>query len=277
MMSAMSASMISSIVWMMNLIAKSKKGLLKLGSFKYSPYLCSRIINHVMNGSNSERLSQEGECHQDCESGILERASAFAQRVLEEIKALAGTTACKSVQLVRLRKWAEENGCWFNDCSQFGDFFDRGSENEVYLSPDQKSIIKLNDFRYSDDNLTSFFERIKAHNNYFPDCKYVMIGFAENRDGHVCAVLVQPFIADARLATKEEVHDEFIHLGFHPEDNGEYYTNGRHDIFDAVDGNVLVDDEGYLFFIDTIIYESGTGGVETYNSLSPRAQSSRSK
>ena len=41
-MSAMSASMISSIVWMMNLIAKSKKGLLKFGSFKYSPYLCSR-------------------------------------------------------------------------------------------------------------------------------------------------------------------------------------------------------------------------------------------
>ena len=40
-MSAMSASMISSIVWMMNLIAKSKKGLLKFGSFKYSPYLCS--------------------------------------------------------------------------------------------------------------------------------------------------------------------------------------------------------------------------------------------
>ena len=42
---------------------------------------------------------------------------------------------------------------------------------------------------------------------------------------------------------------------------------------DAVDGNVLVDDEGHLFFIDTIIYESGTGGVETYNSLSPRASS----
>ena len=31
-----------------------------------------------------------------------------------------------------------------------------------------------------------------------------MIGFAENHDGNVCAVLVQPYIADARLATKEE-------------------------------------------------------------------------
>ena len=39
-----------------------------------------------------------------------------------------------------------------------------------------------------------------------------MIGFAENRDGKVCAVLAQPFIADARLATKEEIHDEFLRL-----------------------------------------------------------------
>ena len=218
-----------------------------------------------MNGDHTERLSQESECRNEAESGLLESASTFAQRVLEEIEALAGTTTCKSVQLIRLKKWAQEQGCWFCDRSQFGDFFDRGSENEVYLSPDQKEIIKLNDFRYSDDNLSSFFERIKAHNIYFDACPYCMIGFAENRDGKVCAVLVQPFISEARLATKEEIHDEFIRLGFHPEYNGEYYTNGQHDIFDAVDGNVLVDDEGHLFFRDTIIYESGTGGVETYD------------
>ena len=223
-----------------------------------------------MNGDNSERIPQESECHQKGESGILERASAFALRVLEEIEALAGTTSCKSVQLVKLKKWAQENGYWFSDRSQFGDFCDRGSENETYLSIDNKEIIKLNDFRYSDDNLTSFFERIKAHNKYFPDCQYKMIGFAENQDGKICAVLVQPFIADARLATKEEINAEFIRLGFHPEDNGDYYTNGLHDIFDAVDGNVLVDDEGNMFFIDTIIYSSGTGGVDKYNSLSPR-------
>ena len=225
-----------------------------------------------MNGDYSERLSQESECHQDGESCVLESASAFAQRVLEEIEALAGTTACKSVQLVRLKQWAQEQGCWYSNLSLFGDFFDRGSENEVYLSPDQKEIIKLNDFRYSDDNLTSFFERIKAHNKYFPDCAYRMTGFAENRDSMVCAVLIQPFIADARLATKEEIRDEFIRLGFHAEDNGDYYTNGLHDIFDAVDGNVLIDDEKNMFFIDTIIYESGTGGIDIYNSLSPRAK-----
>ena len=135
--------------------------------------------------------------------------------------------------------------------------------------------MKLNDFRYSDDNLISFFERIKAHNKYFDACPYRMIGMAENRDGSICAVLVQPYIADARLATKEEIHEEFLRLGFRAEDGGAYYTNGQHDIFDAVDGNVLVDDEGHYFFIDTIIYSSGTGGVDKYNSLSPRANSSK--
>ena len=49
-----------------------------------------------MNGDNSERLPQEGECRNEEEYGILERASAFSQRVLEEIETLAGTTAWMS-------------------------------------------------------------------------------------------------------------------------------------------------------------------------------------
>jgi len=48
------------------------------------------------------------------------------------------------------------------------------------------------------------------------------------------------------------------------------YTNGQHDIFDAVDGNVLVGDDGLIYFIDTIIYPSDTGGYDSYRSLSPR-------
>ena len=222
-----------------------------------------------MNGDNSERIPQEGECREKGVSSVLDEASAFARGVLEEIEALAGTTACKSIQLVRLKKWALEQGCWFEDYSQFGEFFDRGSENEAYLSPNGMEIIKLNDFRYSDDNLTPFFERMKAHNLYFSDCPYLMIGFSENQDGKICAVLVQKFIHAIRLATKQEIYDEFLRMGFHPEDNGSYFTNGQHDIFDAVDGNVLMGDDGHLYFIDTIIFPSNTGGFDTYRSLSP--------
>ena len=53
----------------------------------------------------------------------------------------------------------------------------------------------------------------------------------------------------------------------------------QHDIFDAVDGNVLTDDDGNMFFIDTIIYPSDADGYNIYRSLSPRCskQISRDK
>ena len=46
-----------------------------------------------MNGDSIERLPQEGECRNEEECGILDAASKAAHRVLEEIEALAGTTA----------------------------------------------------------------------------------------------------------------------------------------------------------------------------------------
>ena len=70
-----------------------------------------------MDGNNIERIPQEGECRKNGECCILESASETAQRILEEIEALAGTTACKSVQLVRLRQWAQEQGYGFADRS----------------------------------------------------------------------------------------------------------------------------------------------------------------
>ena len=57
-----------------------------------------------MNGDSSERLSQESECREAGQYGILDEASAVALGVLKEIEALAGTTTCKSVQLVKLKK-----------------------------------------------------------------------------------------------------------------------------------------------------------------------------
>lgn len=151
-----------------------------------------------MNGDTTKRISQEGECRENGSDSLLESASETARRVLEEIEALAGTTACKTVQLTRLKKWAQAIGS----------------------TTAASSVISLT--------------------------------------------------VNASLATREEIHDEFVRLGFHAEDNGEYYTNGQHDIFDAVDGNVLVGGDGHLYFIDTIIYPSDTGGYDLYKSLSPR-------
>ncbi len=191
--------------------------------------------------------------------------------MLKSVQAIAGTTACKGVQIARLADWAKANQLWLNT-DKLGSYEDRGSENEVYLSPKENIVYKLNDFRYSDDNLSPFFERIKAHNEYFPDCAYTMIGMAENRDGKVCAVLSQPYIITAREATEEEISKELQRLGFQPLMDNEYYSNGIHDIFDASPNNVLVGIDGNLYFIDTIIYKSEEGNLSTYHSQSPKYQ-----
>ena len=151
-----------------------------------------------------------------------------------------------------------------------GDFVDRGSENEVYSAYDADIVYKLNDFRYADDNLNSFFERLQVHNRYFPECKYDLIGFGRNREGKVCAILVQPFIHAEREATEEEITDALALSGFQPQFGGECFTNGEYDIFDALPNNVLYGTDGHLYFIDTIIYKTQSGSFKTYRMLSPR-------
>lgn len=201
---------------------------------------------------------------------VLAEASDVSYRMFETIQAVAGTTACKGVQINALRKYAIENHCWVADISALGEFVDRGSENEVYLAFDLKTVYKLNDFRYADDNLNSFFERIQAHNHYFPESKYDLIGFALNQSGKVCAILVQPFIHAEREATEQEIADALSLGGFQPQLEGEYFTNGEYDIFDALPNNVLYGTDGHLYFIDTIIYTAQSQGLQTYRSLSPR-------
>lgn len=201
---------------------------------------------------------------------VLAEASDVSYRTFESIQAVAGTTACKGVQINALRKYAIENQCWVADISALGEFVDRGSENEVYSAYDADIVYKLNDFRYADDNLNSFFERIQAHNHYFPESKYDLIGFALNQSGKVCAILVQPFIHAEREATEQEIADALSLGGFQPQLEGEYFTNGEYDIFDALPNNVLYGTDGHLYFIDTIIYTAQSQGLQTYRSLSPR-------
>ena len=223
-----------------------------------------------MNNDDTQRIPPQGDNGKDEVGSLLAAASDFARGVLESVQALAGTTSCKGVQIARLKDWAIAHHCWVEDVDTLGTFSDRGSENEVYASYDSTLVYKLNDFRYSDDNLTPFFERMKVHNSLFPDCAYTLLGFAENRDGQVCALLSQPFIVSEREATQQDIDDELERIGFHKE--MDYFTNGDYDIFDAVPNNVLMGSDGHLYFIDTIIFASGTGGQDTYQSYSPRAK-----
>ena len=54
-------------------------------------------------------------------------------------------------------------------------------------------VVKLNNFEYAGDDLENFFIRIAAHNKFFGNVPYEMIGFAYNSRHEFCAVLVHRF------------------------------------------------------------------------------------
>ena len=134
-----------------------------------------------MNGNTTDRLSQKDNCRKEKIGSLLENAAEIARRVLSSIQALAGTTACKGVQIARLKEWALNNAIWIDDISQLGTFSDRGSENEVYINNETQIVYKLNDFRYSDDNLMPFFERIRIHNCLIAPSPLIMLQSSNNQ------------------------------------------------------------------------------------------------
>lgn len=205
---------------------------------------------------------------------LLEEAAAEARRISLAIQKIAGTTSCKGVQIHGLKQWAFENRVWITDITELGEFSDRGSENEVYMDYANQVVNKLNDFRYADDNLEPFFQRINIHNRLFPDCAYTFKGFAANKEGKICAVLEQPFVRADREASIEEIAGALSLMGFIPMFDGEYFTNGDIDIFDALPNNVLHGIDGNLFFIDTICLPSNDNYLDIYKSLSPNWKNS---
>ena len=213
----------------------------------------------ISSGINSEKEGFDN---------LLEEAANEARRISRAIQEVAGTAACKGVQIHGIKKWALEKGFLISSYNILGEFSDRGSENEVYMDAVNQIVYKLNDFRYADDNLESFFQRIKIHNNLFADCAYTLHGFTENQEGKVCAVISQPFIRADREASIEEIAGALALMGFMPLQDGEYFTNGEVDIFDALPNNVLHGIDGNLYFIDTICLPSNDNFFDSYKSLS---------
>lgn len=104
--------------------------------------------------NGNDRLPSQGNRNAKGFDCVLEAASAEAGRTFEAVQAVAGTTYCKGVQIRGLEQYAKRKGLWEEDVSALGVFADRGSENEVYMNYEEQIVYKLNDSRYSDDNLT---------------------------------------------------------------------------------------------------------------------------
>ena len=146
-------------------------------------------------------------------NSLLEQAACIVRRSKETAGTLEPTESYKRGQIEELISFADSNGLWidFNNLSVI--YLDKGGENEVFYDG-AATVYKLNNFEYAGDNLENFFIRITAHNKFFSNVPYQMIGFAYNSLHEFCAVLIQPHIKAEREATEDEITDYMKALGF---------------------------------------------------------------
>lgn len=146
-------------------------------------------------------------------NSILEQAACIVRRSKEAAGTLETTESYKRKQIKELIKFTNLNSLWV-DLSDFDvTYMDKGGENEVFHDGNI-SVIKLNNFEYAGEDLENFFIRIFAHNKFFSNVPYHMIGFTYNSQHEFCAVLIQPYIKAEREATEDEIAEYMEALGF---------------------------------------------------------------
>ena len=165
-------------------------------------------------------------------NSLLEQATCIARRSKEAAGETESTKGYKRRQTEELIKFANDNGLWIDLSHLNITYMDRGGENEVFHDGNV-SVVKLNNFEYAGDDLENFFIRIAAHNKFFGNVPYQMIGFAYNSQQEFCAVLVQPYILAEREATEDEIAAYMQALGFEMDYYDEYH-NSDYEVFDLL-------------------------------------------
>ena len=184
-------------------------------------------------------------------NNLLEQATRITGRSKEATGEVEPTEGYKGRQIKELIVFANANNLWIDLSHLNITYMDKGGENEVFHDG-KSSVIKLNNFEYAGDDLENFFIRINAHNKFFSNVPYQMIGFSYNSRQEFSAVLTQPYILAEREATEDEIVEYMEALGFEMDYIDEFH-NDQYEVFDAVPNNVLYGIDKDLYFIDTQI------------------------
>jgi hypothetical protein len=163
-----------------------------------------------------------------------------------------GKSVIKERQAVVLESFCNEIGLWVTETPGEDRYLTRGGEARVYLHPDNKNVIKLNDAVYYATWL-EFFNSILLHNIIFSNTAYSLLGFVKENET-LYAVLRQPFISADEQVELDEIKKLLTFNGFENNKRNDYIHKELGLILeDMHDENVLVNSET-LFFIDTVFY-----------------------
>lgn len=129
-------------------------------------------------------------------------------------------------------------------------------ESTVYINEESGKVFKVKD-PYSKSAMKggvqpedAVFEHL-VHNILFPETRYTLEGISDDA-GDVRLVLSQGYVKSAGRATRKQIEDALAERGLHKE--SEYtYGNDYVSVTDVDGDNVLVGEDGKIYFIDPII------------------------
>ena len=119
----------------------------------------------------------------------MEQAAGIARRSKETAGEIEPAEGYKRRQINELIKITNNRNLRVNLSQLTLTYMDKGDENEVFHDG-KVSVVKLNNFEYAGDDLENFFIHITAHNKFFSNVPYQLIGFAYNSEQKFCAVLI---------------------------------------------------------------------------------------
>jgi hypothetical protein len=181
----------------------------------------------------------------------------------------------------QLKEFAKFTG-WFQDYSRLKERWIKelkgGQESEVGIirMNNKDMVCKITDYKVKEETPLSFINNhISMHNALFPDTNYTLYGITEKKKGEFQFVLLQPYIkgktlqeiADEELeafVTKKIPMSDLIQeldvymenvLGMKKIENAKY-SNGYFTVADLHMHNVMKDDAGRFYFIDTNPYSN---------------------
>lgn len=208
------------------------------------------------NGTISESVSQGEHREEAPQNPRMEEASIGLRDRVEastrNAQASGGTLSERKKQEIEQRSaesYAKETGQWIPMSDIFAwQPMPSGNENDVYLNTDDGQVYKVNNLMNS-KGILPLFDRLRLHNQLFPESRYEFVGFTGFDNGSVFPIFKQEYVNDAEPASPEEIDSYMRSLGF--KQTGEAaYSNGDVVISDLRPRNVLKDTDGDLYVVD---------------------------
>lgn len=150
-----------------------------------------------------------------------------------------------------LESFILQNNLYFDNLP-FSEYLDEGAEQKVFFDLENKKVLKLNDAVFY-VNWTQYFESLLIHNILFKETKYELIGFLK-MNTTLFSVIQQDYIEPTDKTDIENIKKLMFSKGFTLKKRNDYIHSELGLIIEDLHEENVLQKEGSLFFIDTVIY-----------------------